>query len=143
MTFGINEAVVQVEYIDRSNYLKYKGKRVYVSGSVMLANCGLYELGIDFTYVGGSFICCFNKLTTLKGCPSFVGGTFDCSNNNLNSLQFYPEEINGEFDCYSNPITDVNHIPSYYDKIHHTSMVLEVEIERRRKLKLLEKLNSN
>ena len=53
--------------------------------------------------VGGSFFCFGNSLTTLKGCPKKVGYRFDCSDNHLTSLEGCPKEITENFICSENP----------------------------------------
>jgi hypothetical protein len=50
----------------------------------------------------GDFFCQYNKLKSLKGCPTEVGGNFDCSHNQLTSLEGSPEIIGKDFWCNSN-----------------------------------------
>jgi len=54
--------------------------------------------------IKGSFICSYNKLTTLKNCPQKIGESFYCSNNQLVSLEGSPENIGGDFYCYNNKV---------------------------------------
>ena len=50
-------------------------------------NYDLYDKGLKSLpndtpkYVGGSFHCHYNKLTSLQGAPKYVGGDFWCHNN--------------------------------------------------------------
>jgi hypothetical protein len=73
---------ITVDYIDKSNYKKYVGRKVNVTGDVYLTNLNLREIPITFGKVDGNFYCYHNRLTSLSGCPSEVCGLiFDCSHN--------------------------------------------------------------
>ena len=76
-----DDEFITVDYIDKSNYKKYVGRKVNVTGDVYLTNLNLREIPITFGKVDGNFYCYHNRLTSLSGCPSEVGGNFDCSNN--------------------------------------------------------------
>ena len=76
-----DDEFITVDYIDKSNYKKYVGRKVNVIGDVCIQSLGLEEIPITFGKVGGDFICADNKLTSLEGCPRKVGQNFDCLRN--------------------------------------------------------------
>jgi hypothetical protein len=84
---------------------------VDVDGMVDLTHSLLSEIPITFGVVSGSFYCCVNSLTTLRGAPKYVGGKFDCRDNKLRSLEYCPIEIGGDFDCSVNSLTSLKHSP--------------------------------
>ena len=108
----ISNEYIPVDYIDKSNYKKYVGRNVNVKGDVDLSNLHLKELPITFGKVGGGFDCSYNKLVSLKGCPSKVDGDFDCSRNNLVSLKGCPKEVRGFFECSWNELESLEGCPS-------------------------------
>jgi len=61
--------------------------------------------------VGGKFCCDDNKLTNLEGGPIHVGGSYHCSTNELTSLKGCPERINGDFYCHRNKISTLKGCP--------------------------------
>ena len=87
--------VIEVEHIDKDNYKEYIGKTVKVTGDVNLMNLGLTKIPINFTEVGGTFYCSFNKLTSLEGAPEKVGEDFLCWHNQLKSTKDKPKFIGG------------------------------------------------
>ena len=99
--------VIVVDRIDKDNYKEYIGKTVKVTGDVNLSNLGLTKLPINFTEVGGYFICTYNELTSLVGAPKEVGGDFWCYYNDLTSLKGSPEKVGNGFHCSSNQLTDL------------------------------------
>ena len=103
--------VLVVDHIDIDNYVEYLGKTVKVTGDVNLSNLGLTKLPINFTEVGGYFICTFNKLTSLKGGPKEVGGYFWCSENQLTSLEGAPRKVGHDFVCRYNKLTSLKGAP--------------------------------
>lgn len=77
-----DDEFITVDYIDKSNYKKYVGRKVNVTGDVYLTNLNLREIPITFGKVDGNFYCEHNELMSLVGCPSEVCGLiFDCSHN--------------------------------------------------------------
>lgn len=58
-----------------------------VNGDLCLSSNEIVDMSSDFDIicneVTGHFDCSFNKLTTLRGCPSKVGGKFFCFGNEL------------------------------------------------------------
>ena len=96
-------------------YFKKYSKIKRVNGNF---NCSwlrltsLTELPIP-EYIGGSFYCQYNKLTSLAGAPKYVGGHFLCINNNLTSLQGAPEKVSVDFDCNHNNLTSLQGAPKY------------------------------
>ena len=103
--------VIEVDRIDQTNYNEYIGKTVKVTGDVNLRDLGLTKIAINFTEVGGFFICSNNQLTSLEGAPKKVGGNFYCSRNQLTSLVGAPEKVGGCFWCYSNKLTSLEGSP--------------------------------
>ena len=69
------------------------------------------KLTIKFNKVTGNFICGYNKLTSLEGCPEKVGGDFDCGFNNLTSLEGCPKEVGGNFGCHYIKLTSLEGCP--------------------------------
>jgi hypothetical protein len=59
----------------------------------------LKQLPLNFNKIIGDFNCCWNKLTTLEGCPKYAWW-FDCSSNPLISLEHSPKKV-GDFVCRS------------------------------------------
>ena len=112
MKAELNEnEVIEVEYIDRSNYEEYIGKTVKVTGNVLLRGFGLTKIPINFTEVGGSFYCSENQLTSLEGAPRKVGRDFYCCDNQLTSLVGSPKFVGRSFDCSYNQLTDLEGAP--------------------------------
>ena len=65
--------------------------------------------------IKGDFICSYNQLTSLEGCPKEVDGNFDCYGNQLTSLEGCPEKIGGSFCCYGNKLTSLKGCPKEVD----------------------------
>ena len=84
---------------------------VDVYGDVNIKSRGLIEIPIRFRFVSGSFVCGFNKLTSLIGCPVDVGGNFICKENLLVSLDGCPVSVGGDFKCIRNELTNLNGCP--------------------------------
>ena len=111
----ISNEYITVDYIDKSNYKKYVGRKVNVTGDVCIQSLGLEEIPITFGKVGGDFICASNNLTSLNGCPIKVGGYFDCSDNDLTSLKGCPTEVGRGFDCSHDNLTSLEGCPIKVD----------------------------
>jgi hypothetical protein len=47
----------------------------------------------------------------LQGGPEYVGGTFDCSKNRLTSLIGGPKQVRGQFNCQNNPLVSLEGLP--------------------------------
>ncbi len=77
-----------------------------VEGDLYLYKLGLTKLPM-IKFVGGSFDCRNNNLTSLEGGPEEVGGGFSCIDNELVSLEGTPLVINGDFDCSWNQLTSL------------------------------------
>ena len=97
-----DDEFITVDYIDKSNYKKYIGRKVNVTGNVFLNYLRLKRLSIIFGTVDGYFDCSYSNLISLKGCPRTVGGDFNCSHDNLTSLEGCPIKVDGDFDCRLN-----------------------------------------
>lgn len=50
------------------------------------------------------FVCSWNNLRSLIGCPTIVYGGFDCSYNQLESLEGCPKYVGGDFWCHDNNV---------------------------------------
>ena len=109
------DGFITVDYIDKSNYKKYVGKKVNVTGNVFLNYLNLGKLPIIFGTVGGTFNCSNTHLTSLNSCPRKVGGNFSCFNNELKSLVGCPSEVGGFFNCAENELTSLLGCPSKID----------------------------
>ena len=103
---------ITVDYIDKSNYKKYVGRKVNVTGDVNLQRLYLRKLPITFGKVDGDFDCLDNKLTSLIGCPTEVIGNFYCSDNKLISLKGCPHKVGGSFNCDDNVLTSLKGCPT-------------------------------
>ena len=66
---------------------------------------------IFFGEVEGYFVCCFTKITSLKGAPEYVGGSFYCYETNITSLKGSPEKVGGYFKCSETKITSLKGAP--------------------------------
>jgi hypothetical protein len=88
------------------NYTINDDGSIDVNGDVYLSFKDLTELPLTFNKVTGYFNCCYNNLTTLKGCPRWVGSSFICSYNNLTSLEFSPDYVGSNFWCQYNKLTN-------------------------------------
>ena len=102
---------ITVNHINKSNYKKYVGRKVNVTGDVNLQRLYLRKLPITFGTVGGDFDCLDNKLTSLIGCPTEVIGNFYCSDNKLTSLKGCPHKVGGSFVCSYNNLTSLAGCP--------------------------------
>ncbi len=97
---------------DIENYTINPDGSIDVDSGVLLFNCGLTELPLQFRRVEGVFMCSHNDLTTLKGAPKYIGGDFWCNVNNLTDLEYFPEHIGAQtssnvtyvISMWSNPI---------------------------------------
>src|SRR5574344_996059 len=107
-----DDEFITVDHIDKSNYKKYIGQKVNVTGDVNLQRLYLRKLPITFGKVDGDFYCYHNRLTSLKSCPSEVNGDFDCSNNKLISLKGCPRKVGRDFDCLDSKLTSLIGCPT-------------------------------
>jgi hypothetical protein len=83
-----------------------------VVGDVRLTLCSLFNIPIRFGIVTGDFMCSYNRLTSLFGCPVSVGGDFFCVNNQLLTLEHCPKEVLGSFNCRDNQLTSLKFCPN-------------------------------
>lgn len=84
---------------------------VDVDDSVYISNLGLTEIPVQFGVVEGRFICSYNPLKSLKGCPFVVGGRFEAEHCGLLSLEFSPKKIHSHFYIQDNNITSFKYGP--------------------------------
>jgi hypothetical protein len=112
-----NESVEDIDSICKKygiqNYTINEDGSIDVDGNVDLSFSNLSKLPLKFVRVTGSFVCRFNQLTTLEGCPKQVGGSFTCDNNKLTTLEGCPKEVGGGFYCDDNQITTLLGCPEY------------------------------
>jgi hypothetical protein len=92
------------------NYTINSDNSVDVDRYVNLYNKRLESIPLNFNIVNGYFVCGWNYLTSLKGCPVRVGDYFSCYNNQLTSLQYSPQYMeNGDFSCGWNKIESLQY----------------------------------
>jgi len=84
---------------------------VNVNGSVDISGRGLTKIPWQFGRVEGTFNCCNNELTSLRGCPTYVGYGFWCHKNRLKSLENCPETVGLDFFCYKNQLISLKYSP--------------------------------
>lgn len=111
---SFNEYSQVKDWLDRKgieNYTINDDLIVDVDGDVDISFYDLTEIPIQFGKVDGNFLCCGNRLTTLKGCPKYVGGGFDAFNNKLTSLEYCPEITEWRFDVHNNNLTTLRYMP--------------------------------
>ena len=86
-------------------FIKYQvsNYNIITSDNVVLG-CKHLKTLPHFKYVGGSFDCYSNQLTSLKGCPTYVGSSLDCNCNQLTSLEYCPTYVGDNFYCRHNNI---------------------------------------
>ena len=99
------------------NYTINDRGEIDVDGDVNLRKKGLKEFPsfIQFDVVKGSFICAFNQLTSLRGCPQVVKKSFYCNSNELTSLEGAPIEVGRSFLCFGNKLTSLEGSPENVD----------------------------
>ena len=83
----------------------HKDGSVSVFGDVNLESKKLVRIPLNFKTVTGDFLCSFNELTSLEGCPSTVGGNFNCHFNRLKNLKGGPVKVGGNYNCGLNYFT--------------------------------------
>ena len=88
------------------NYTINSDGTIDVDGDVILSD-RLTKLPLKFGRVTGDFICSYNQLVSLRGCPTEVGGDFDCMDNKLVSLEGGPTEVGGGFNCSYNKLVSL------------------------------------
>ena len=90
-----------------------EGYSIDVAGSVDLYNRNLTDgFPIKFNKITGDFLCYYNQLTSLEGCPKYVGCHFNCScNQYLTSLEGCPEYVGGDFKCNHNRLISLKGCP--------------------------------
>lgn len=139
-SYGATEPLYFGPSKDKSKWLKWLKKQnhevhedgsVSIKHSVDLMERKLTRIPFNFKKVNGAFICAYNQLTTLEGCPEVIGTHFSCdgnlltsleggpkqvesyrcSGNRLVSLKGAPEVIPGLFDCSANLLTTLEGAP--------------------------------
>jgi len=92
-------------YQNRAKPIKYRlGDYNIITRDNVDLGCKHLKTLPHFKYVGGSFDCYNNHLTSLKGCPTSIGGDFDCNCNQLTSLEYCPTYVGDNFYCRHNNI---------------------------------------
>jgi hypothetical protein len=95
-----------------TNYSINQDGSIDIDDSVNIPRRGLRSIPLKFNKVSGDFICSYNRLTSLSGCPNIVGGAFYCQGNELKSLEFSPTKIDGDFSCYENKLSSLEFSPT-------------------------------
>ncbi|MCQ2210695.1 MAG: hypothetical protein MJZ34_10425 [Paludibacteraceae bacterium] len=109
----MDEEIITIDRLDRSNYKEYLGKTLNVRKNVFLSNIDIDVLPIKFNVVGRDFNVYNNRLTTLEWSPRYVGGDFVCSSNCLKDLSHSPIYVRGDFICSYNSIKTLEYHPEY------------------------------
>lgn len=106
-----------------TNYTINDDYTIDVYGDVSLSDCDLKGVPsyIQFGTVKGDFYCCFNQLTSLRGCPKKIEGCFNCTYNKLTTLKGAPREIRGNFYCNNNKLTSLEGAPELVTKNFYCS----------------------
>ena len=114
-----------------------------VDGNVELGVYKLDKIPLKFNNVSGYFNISYNNITSLEGCPKYIGETFYCNSNKLTSLEYFPNKINTNTNIYmnNNPLESLVGFNEDYDKLSCDNKdVLILKHKRSKKLKILEKL---
>jgi hypothetical protein len=98
------------EYFDFKKYEIIDGV-LNVNGNVILQECGLKKIPIQFGIVNGYFHCPYNELITLKGSPIEVSLHLNCYHNKLISLEGGPIKVGGNYCCEYNQLTSLEGAP--------------------------------
>jgi hypothetical protein len=89
-----------------------------VHGSLDMSNRGLVAMpDLACVQISGSFSCAFNKLVSLKGCPTKIGKDFYCDNNVLLTLHHAPSKVRGIFDCRNNLLHSLSGAPKEFEQL--------------------------
>ncbi len=116
----INNKALLNELIQKDNLsldyfenIKLEGHQyiVNVKGTVDVHSKKITKIPFQFYHVEGDFLCSYNRLTSLKGCPQVIGGGFYCQGNQLTSLEYCPQSIGGNFYCSNNKLKSLKHVP--------------------------------
>ena len=93
-TFNESLFSVRVEGIQKicheygiRNYTINDDMSIDVDGSVFLDDVKINKLPLKFRNVSGFFACNNNNLVSLEGSPKYVGGSFVCSFNKLHKYE--------------------------------------------------------
>lgn len=95
------------------NYTINEDGSIDVNGNVHIHNNGYTKLPLTFRNVSGDFICSYNDLESLEGCPKYVGGYFDCRNNEITTLKGGPKRVECEYSCSYNELETLEGCPEY------------------------------
>lgn len=95
------------KYYRIDNYSINSDGTINVYGDVNLGGMALAKLPLRFGEVTGDFICNYNNLQSLDGCPHKVGGNFNCLQNNLTTLNKSPTVVGGSFVCAQNRLVSL------------------------------------
>ena len=89
-------------YIPNVVYKIDKNRLVNAYDEVDLVSKRLTRIPVKFGQTTGSFLIQNNELTTFEGCPSWIGYSFDCCENRLTSLEHFPKFVKGNIYCFNN-----------------------------------------
>lgn len=95
------------------------GYTVSVYSSVKIGHAALKSIDVKFLLVHGDFVCNYNQLTSLKGCPDYVKGNFLCDANELEDLKYCPKKILGNFSAVNAGIRSLKYLPKVVEKNIH------------------------
>ncbi len=84
---------------------------VDLTGDLLVQGNRLSSLEGSPHRVSGTFNCCGNGITSLKGAPSFVGKDFFARGNRLATLEGGPDTVRGSYDCADNKLTSLKGAP--------------------------------
>ena len=106
------EVIRRLKTFKIQNYTINDDLTVDVSGDVELWFNKLKNIPVRFGKVSGNFLIQGNLfLESLEGSPTYVGGTFNCSRNKLTSLSFGPKQVGGNYFAMHCLLTSLEGMP--------------------------------
>ena len=125
------------------NYTINTDGSIDVSGDVELGALNLDKIPLKFNIVSGYFNISHNNITSLDGCPKYVGDSFHCSYNKISTFEYFPNKINTNTNIYmkNNPLESLEGFYGDYDKLSCDNKDgLILKLKRSKKLKLISEL---
>lgn len=89
------------------------GYVVKAHSEVKIGHAQLNSIDVKFIEAKSDFICNYNNLTSLKGCPEVVEGHFFCGDNNLQNFKDCPVRIGGHFNAMRSGVKSLSYMPRY------------------------------
>ena len=96
---------------------------VDVDSDVDICDKNLTEIPVKFNKINGNFYCFYNKLTSLKGCPTTINGNFYCSYNKLEDINDLDIEI-----LLKTNLSDIDVKQEVYDKYFEYWITKDIRI---------------